>query len=117
MAPARFNRFDVDESHHALQTVTLESFELSGDIRILLEDQAGELLGVPVEVAMIPPCRKAGARYLTASSIRSSLRPTARTAAITSRFGFAVRASHASTSEIVTSTSSPSPTERAASSL
>lgn len=47
---------------------------------------------------MIPPCRNAGARSLTASSIRSSDITTARTAAITLRFGFRVAANNASTS-------------------
>ena len=49
---------------------------------------------------MIPPCRNAGAWYLKVSSIRSSDITTAGTAAIMSRFGFRVVASHSSTSAV-----------------
>jgi hypothetical protein len=53
--------------------------------------------------AMIPLLMNAGARYLIASPIRPSAMMIVRTAAITSRFGLLVVASHKSTSALLTS--------------
>lgn len=54
IVPRRFDRGDVNEANHALQTVALEPFELTRDLRTAWENEAGELLGVPVEVGHGP---------------------------------------------------------------